>query len=269
MPGKRSSKKYKEEEEEVSNGSGEEYSSGSDDDESEFESDLESDEQSGGVITEDDATELGEDNYSFEIDPDHEQEYDENRDETYDPVTEMEEVPDPDIETEVEEEKIVDEEIEEEIEEELEELEEEITGEERAGVARVCHMKNLDKDFIVLDEDDSSMYGTMEYKRVPDEERQTVPIMTYYEMVRIIGTRGQQFNFGAKPLVDGVEQLHPAKMAYVELMAKMTPFIIRRHLPGKKYEEWWIEELEIIHEITDDFFVPENFDKDLLTRPKK
>jgi hypothetical protein len=60
--------------------------------------------------------------------------------------------------------------------------------------------------------------------------------------------------------------MHPAKMAYVELKLKMTPYIIRRHLPGKKYEEWRIDELEQIHEISDDFFVPGNIDWDLLVK---
>ncbi len=100
----------------------------------------------------------------------------------------------------------------------------------------------------------------MEQKKIPTEERESGNIMTYYEMVRIIGTRAQQFNFGSPPLVEGLEGLHPAKMAYLELLAKMTPFIIKRKLPGKKYEEWRIDELDLIHEINDDFFVPEKFD---------
>ncbi len=126
--------------------------------------------------------------------------------------------------------------------------------------SKQCHLKNLDKDFIVLDEDDSNMYGKMEYKKISDSERISDPVMTYYEMVRIIGTRSQQFNFGSEPLIDNVAELSPPQMAYVELIAKMTPFIIRRHLPGKKYEDWRIDELEIIHKISDSFFVPDRFD---------
>lgn len=142
-------------------------------------------------------------------------------------------------------------------EENPDEFEEE--GEEEE-IKKVCYAKNLNKDFIVLDEDDSNIYEKMEYVKIDNEFRITDPVMTYYEMVRVLGTRAQQFNLGSEPLVKGIEHLHPAKMAYIELITKMTPYIIRRHLPGKKYEDWKIEELEIIHEITDNFFIPENFD---------
>lgn len=144
-------------------------------------------------------------------------------------------------------------------EEEPEEYEE---GEENDELTKnkVCYAKNLNKDFIVLDEDDSNIYEKMEYIKIENEFRITDPIMTYYEMVRILGTRAQQFNLGSEPLVKGIDHLHPAKMAYIELITKMTPYIIRRHLPGKKYEDWKVNELEIIHEITDSFFIPENFD---------
>jgi len=126
------------------------------------------------------------------------------------------------------------------------------------GESKVCYLKNVNKDTIPLDGgDDSNLYGKMEFKRVDDKKRVSDAVMTYYEIVRIIGTRAQQFNFGAACLVTGIDHLHPAKRAYVELMARLTPFIIRRHLPGKKYEEWRVDELEIIHIITDDFFVPE------------
>jgi DNA-directed RNA polymerase subunit K/omega len=150
-------------------------------------------------------------------------------------------------------------------EEDPDEPEEEPEGPEEAGEdfvveSKTCYSKNLNKDNLVMDEDDSNMYAKLEYKRIPDNERETDPIMTYYEIVRIIGTRAQQFNLGAPPLVLGLEGMHPAKMAYIELMAQRTPFIVRRHLPSKKYEEWNIDELQIIHQIDDDFFVPENFD---------
>jgi DNA-directed RNA polymerase subunit K/omega len=150
-----------------------------------------------------------------------------------------------------------------EIGEEVGEIDETGEGNEfYVGESKVCYMKNLDKDFVVLDEDDSNMYAKMEYKKIPQEERISDPILTYYELVRIIGTRAQQFNFGAVPLVKNLGQMHPAKMAYVELRLKLTPYIIRRHLPGKKYEEWNVDELEQIHILTDDFFVPDNVDWD-------
>ena len=190
-------------------------------------------------------------------DPDDEKEdgvEDNENAEEFDPVK-YEELEDPDEDNNESEENDVEEE--ENVEENIEEGEE---GEEGYVESKHCHLKNLDKDILVLDEDDSNMYGKMEYKHIPNNERISDPIMTYYEMVRIIGTRSQQFNFGAEPLVKGIEDLPPPKMAYIELISKMTPYIIRRHLPGKKYEEWAIDELDIIHTITDNYFVPENFD---------
>lgn len=145
-----------------------------------------------------------------------------------------------------------------EIESEYEETEP--GGETYATESKKCYMKNLDKDFLVLDEDDSHMYGKKKWKRIPNSQRITDPVMTYYEMVRVIGTRAQQFNFGSPPLIENLDNLHSSKMAYVELMAKQTPFIIRRYLPGKLYEDWSVSELDIIHTISDDYFVPKNID---------
>ena len=215
------------------------------------------DSQSGGdtdtELPEKAEDELGDDNPPLDIDPDDEVEFDSNDDDKFDPINEAEEVEDEDDDD--------DQGIDEKTEESKEEAEEiEDADEEYTGESKTCHLKDLNKDFIVLDEDDSNMYGRMEYKKIPNEERISDPIMTYYEMVRVIGTRAQQFNYGAEPMVEGLEGLHPAKMAYIELISKMTPFIIKRRLPGKRYEEWRIDELEIIHKITDDFFIPGKFD---------
>lgn len=137
------------------------------------------------------------------------------------------------------------------------------------GESKTCYLKKVDRDIIVLDEDDSTKYGKLEYKKIPDDKRISDPVMTYYEMTRVIGVRAQQFNFGAKILLQDVPNIHPAKKAYLELLAGMTPYIIRRHFPGKRYEEWRIDELEIIHEITDEFFVPKNFDPESFIRQNK
>lgn len=222
--------------------------------------------QSGGETGDESAaetSELGDDNSTIDIDPDDED--DPIEDDKYDPVNENEEIEDPDNETDIEEDGNEDQEVDEEVDEEI--AEEGDGEEEYAGDSKPCHMKNLNKDFIVLDEDDSNMYGKMEYKKILDIDRETDPVMTYYEMVRIIGTRAQQFNFGAEPLVKGISHLPPPQMAYIELIAKMTPFIIKRRLPGKKYEEWRVDELEIIHVISDEFFKPDSkFNWDALMR---
>ena len=268
MPTKKSQQKKSEhiseesdnyEDEEEPYNSEDDYASESDNDESSS--------QSGGDtdVEPNPESEPDTDNSSIDIDPDDEK--DPNEDDRYDPINENEELEDVDEETDIDDEK-VDEDVED--VEEAGDIDEEgadadaVGDEDFAAETKPCHLKNLNKDFMVLDEDDSNMYAKMEYKKIEEQDRETDSIMTYYEMVRIIGTRAQQFNLGAEPLVKGLEGLHPAKMAYVELISKMTPFIIRRHLPGKKYEEWRIDELDIIHEISDDFFVPEKFDWDAL-----
>ena len=51
------------------------------------------------------------------------------------------------------------------------------------------------------------------------------------------------------------------QQAYIELLEKKNIFKIRRHLPGKLYEDWDSDELEIIHILKDEFFVPSGIAK--------
>lgn len=225
------------------------------------EHDSASEDQIGG--TDDEAStdfESDFENRSIDLDPDDEEDVDADGDDKYNPIDEAPENEDDPDEDESED-------IEEIVEGDDEEGEGEGEGGDEndidtdtfKGKGKTCYLKSLNEENINFDEDDSSMYGTMEYKKVPKNERISDPILTYYEQVRVIGTRTQQFSLGAPPLVSGVDGLHPAKKAYLELMAKKTPYKIKRHLPGKKYEQWKIEELEIIHVIDDNFFVPENY----------
>jgi DNA-directed RNA polymerase subunit K/omega len=227
------------------------------DDAEEFDSSEDNyDSQSGGEEENSAKSEMESDTESntLDIDPDDEKIL--KDEDQYDPVTDFDEPEDTD-------EDLADAKKEDEDEEENAEIG---TGKKQVD-SKECYLKN--KDFVPADEDDSTTYGKLEYRKILNENRESDPIMTFYEMVRIIGTRAQQFNFGAEPLVKGLEGLHPAKMAYLELVAKMTPFIIRRHLPGKLYEEWRVDELEIVHVITDEFFIPEKFDWDQLMELEK
>lgn len=123
-----------------------------------------------------------------------------------------------------------------------------------------CYAKVVKTDYLEISED-AVNNGFQELK---GDERTTRPVMFYYELVRLIGTRAQQFNYGAKPLVKGLEGLATHKMAYLEIIAHMTPFVVRRYLPYNKYEDWKVEELLIPHVITDEFFLPGKFDWDAL-----
>lgn len=191
------------------------------------------------------------DSSTLDIDPD--DEYDPNEDDKYDPINEIEEPIDPDEE--------INDNDNDEIDSGNDDNFDETTNDkDYVAESKACYLKNLNQDFHIIDSDDSTIYGKLEYRKIDDKNRQTDPILTYYEMVRVIGVRAQQFNFNAPPLIKGTEGMHPAQVAYVELLAGMTPFIVRRHLPNKLYEDWRIDELEMIHFIDDNFFLPENFD---------
>lgn len=144
-------------------------------------------------------------------------------------------------------------------------------GNDEEGVAdaasiRQCHLKNLNKEFTIIDDDDPGHYAKIVPRRIPDDKRMTTPIMTIYEMVRILGTRARQFELRAPPLIKGVEGLPPLQMAFLELIAHKTPFVVKRFLPGKLEEHWKVSELKIIHRIRDPFFVPANYDDAALAR---
>lgn len=201
------------------------------------------------------------DNSSLDIDVDNELEYDSNEDDIYDPVTEF-----PEDEDKIEDEENLDDDNDDEGEEEdnIDDDENDDENEDEWGIEEKpkkkgsnCHMEDISKIFIC--DDDSNTYNKMQYVKVDDDKRIYHPNMTYYEMVRIIGTRAKQFEYGAPPLIKNVDNLLNTQKAYLELLAGMTPFIIRRNFPGKKYELWKISEMKIIHKFDDETYVPQNF----------
>nr|QFG74150.1 MAG: hypothetical protein [Megaviridae environmental sample] len=82
--------------------------------------------------------------------------------------------------------------------------------------------------------------------RIQDNERISKPIMTKYEVVRLIGIRTKQITLGAKKMVHmvGNENASSYDIAVKELQAGATPLKIRRPMPDGRYEEWSIDELE-------------------------
>jgi DNA-directed RNA polymerase I, II, and III subunit RPABC2 len=80
---------------------------------------------------------------------------------------------------------------------------------------------------------------------VPKEDRITMPYLTKYERVRVLGTRAKQISLGAKILVKNVDLTtkSPIEIAKIELELGIVPFKIRRPLPNGKVEEWKISEL--------------------------
>lgn len=71
--------------------------------------------------------------------------------------------------------------------------------------------------------------------------------MTKYEKARVIGTRALQISKNSPVLVDlGKDDYDPILIAERELAEKKIPFVIRRYLPDGSYEDWKLNELEIL-----------------------
>jgi DNA-directed RNA polymerase subunit K/omega len=82
---------------------------------------------------------------------------------------------------------------------------------------------------------------------VKPEERETKPILTKYERVRILGDRAKQLSLGAKPMLLNVDNLNPKEIAKLELERGVIPFIIEKPLPDGRRERWKVSELRIVN----------------------
>lgn len=82
---------------------------------------------------------------------------------------------------------------------------------------------------------------------VAAEERETKPILTKYERVRILGDRAKQLSLGAKPMLLNVDNMNPKEIAKLELERKVIPFIIEKTLPDGRRERWKLNELAIVN----------------------
>jgi DNA-directed RNA polymerase I, II, and III subunit RPABC2 len=80
-------------------------------------------------------------------------------------------------------------------------------------------------------------------KIVDNNERITLPKLTKYERVRLIGTRAKQISLGAKILIKNVENLSPIEIAKLEVEQSMVPMKIKRILPDNTVEIWKLSEL--------------------------
>lgn len=72
-------------------------------------------------------------------------------------------------------------------------------------------------------------------------------ILTKYELTQIVGIRTQQFQRGAKPLVEFTSLMSYEDIVLKEITEKKSPFIIRRPLPNNVFEDFKVSELELIN----------------------
>lgn len=78
----------------------------------------------------------------------------------------------------------------------------------------------------------------------PNPVRITLPKLTKYEKARVIGERAIELENGKPPLVPLDGETDALKIAYMELMARKIPTIIRRPLPDGSCEDWRVIDLK-------------------------
>ena len=108
---------------------------------------------------------------------------------------------------------------------------------------------NLDDDddeddvFEYIDPEEEKKTGNL---RVPDDERITIPRLTKYEKVRILGTRIKQISDGSKIFIKSKDIKNATDIAALELQHKVIPLKIKRPLPDGRYEIWSVNELSSV-----------------------
>lgn len=83
---------------------------------------------------------------------------------------------------------------------------------------------------------------------IDNDKRKSLPILTKYEITRIISIRSSQIENGAEAciIVDSKNN-NPINVAKMELLMGESPLILRRKIYSNYYEEWKIKELKIIN----------------------
>ena len=82
----------------------------------------------------------------------------------------------------------------------------------------------------------------------PNPVRITTPIMTKYEIARLIGARARMLERNAPPLIDVGDEINPLAIAAMELRAHVCPLEVDRSLPDGSCEIWKASELTILDE---------------------
>ena len=82
---------------------------------------------------------------------------------------------------------------------------------------------------------------------IVDQLHTSMPILTKYEMAKILGQRTKQLNTGCEPFIRlDRHVIDNSLIAEEELKQKKLPFIIQRPLPNGGFEYWHVKDLEII-----------------------
>ena len=153
----------------------------------------------------------------------------------------------------IEDDVVSDEEVEEVDDEEVEEVEEVDEVDDDIDDGEGYSGKKKDFKFkqgntLIIDDDDIiPEYQTGEVI-IPDDERMSDPVLYYYEMVAIIGTRAQQLANSAPPMIK-INAKDVFTIALAELRERVIPYKIKRYLPGNRVEIFRLSELKFIYPI--------------------
>ena len=86
------------------------------------------------------------------------------------------------------------------------------------------------------------------YNKIEKQSKKvTIPILSKYEKARIIGIRAQQLADGAISVIKIPSYVkNTVEIAEIELKERKIPLIVRRILSKDIYEDWRIEEFQLV-----------------------
>ena len=95
---------------------------------------------------------------------------------------------------------------------------------------------NISKRFDIVSVNE--MYGSS-----LDKAKKTRPYLTQFEITKILAVRAQQLENGSPPFIPLNDELTNSKaISYEEYRSRCIPFVIRRYLPDKTYEDWRLQD---------------------------
>lgn len=103
----------------------------------------------------------------------------------------------------------------------------------------------VEEENIIFDDIDPEKELSLN-QRIPDDERISLPYLTKYEKVNLIGTRAKQISDGSDIYVISKNAKTAVDISKLELEHKRQPFKIKRTMPDGRYEIWSLDELEIL-----------------------
>ncbi len=140
----------------------------------------------------------------------------------------------------------IDNEIDSESDNEIDEEENSDDDESIDELTEIDNIENTEIDENIIFEDIDPEKELNFNKRIPDEERISLPYLTKYEKVNLIGTRAKQISDGSDIYVISKNAKTAVDISKLELEYKRQPFKIKRTMPDGRYEIWSLDELEIL-----------------------